>query len=167
MRASMEKERDEMRAQYLDKIKQLEQEITRLKSNKRRARKSRSYNAREFKDYLRPSGKTRRPPYADDATSGKHTRVIHKTVDIRYCPKCGDPLSESATKYYRTSEDSLDCVWTKTEWTVMRRNCKTCSRPRSASLDGVITGEHFGAVVIAQVYVMRCLTISYEKIARI
>ena len=54
---------DEIRRQA-DEIKELKQEIERMKAaGGRRTRRSRSYNAREFKDYPRPEeySKRRRP----------------------------------------------------------------------------------------------------------
>ena len=165
----MEKEKDTIIAQQSDRIKQLEQEIAQLKSTGRRARKSRSYNTRDLKDYPRPQDTAgRRPAHAGDAVGrDAGVRVIRRTADIRCCPTCGGPLSESAAGYGRTSEDALDGAWFKTEWTVMRRYCKRCGRQYSASPDGVLPGEHFGVVVMAQVFAMRCLAIPHEKIARI
>ena len=92
--AQMEKEKDTIIAQQSDRIKQLEQEIAQLKSTGRHARKSRSYNTRDLKDYPRPPDTAnRRPAHAGDAVGrDAGVRVIRRTADIRCCPMRGAAL---------------------------------------------------------------------------
>ena len=147
--------------------KQLRQEIERLKAaGGRRSRKSRSYNAREFKGYPRPENysKRRRPADTGD-NAGAY--AIQGTARLEYCPGCGGRLPESGATYGRTTEDAIGGRWTKTEWDVARRYCKKCARQYSAVPDGVLPGEHFGVNVMSQVCCMRCLAIPHEKIAKI
>ena len=153
--------------QIVEENKRLRQEIERLKSTGgRRSRKSRSYNAREFKGYPRPENysKRRRPA---DAGSNAGAYTIQKTARLEYCPGCGGRLPESGATYGRTTEDAINGRWTKTEWNVARRYCKKCARQYSAVPDGVLPGGHFGVNIMSQVCCMRCLAIPHEKIAKI
>ena len=66
-----------------EEIEQLKQEIERLKAaGGRRTRRSRSYNAREFKDYPRPEehSKRRRPPDTGINESMTHTGLVQKSA---------------------------------------------------------------------------------------
>ena len=158
---------DEIKRQA-DEIKELKQEIERLKAaGGRRTRRSRSYNAREFKDYPRPEGysKRRRPP--DTGINESMTHTIQKTVTLTYCPECGGRMPESDVGYDRTTEDAINGRWTRTKWRVIRHYCKVCDCQYSASPEGVLPGEHFGINVMSQVSCMRCLAIPHEKIGKI
>lgn len=165
----MAKKKDGIIDRQSEEIKQLKKENEQLKKEikklaSKRSRASRSYNARKFKDYPRPAASKRQRPedvdYAD-----MHT--IRKTADLKRCPECGEPLSESAVSYDRTTEDAIDGRWIRVEWEVIRRYCKKCGRQYSAAPDGVLPGEHFGVTVMSQACVMRCLAIPHEKIGRI
>ena len=95
------------------------------------------------------------------------THTIQETVTLKYCPECGERMPESDVSYDRTTEDSIDGRWTRTNWKVKRHYCRVCDCQYSASPEGVLPGEHFGINVMSQVSCMRCLAIPHEKIGKI
>ena len=169
-------QKDEVIAQQADLIKQLKQEVARLSGSPRAATPSeeeskgyndenkRSYNTREFKGYPHEPSVTRPRP---DPDTIPEFHTIKKCATIAFCPTCGDPLASTATTYDRESEDSASGQWVKTLWCIERRYCKTCKNLKTADCEGVLAGEHFGVVIMSQVYCMRCFVIPYEKIQKV
>ncbi|MYB46913.1 MAG: hypothetical protein F4202_03260 [Cenarchaeum sp. SB0677_bin_16] len=45
-------------------------------------------------------------------------------VDLTFCPTCGSALLNPTGSYTRKTENVADGLWTKTEWTIMRRYCE-------------------------------------------
>ena len=160
---AMTGEKNRVIDQQAEEIKQLKQEIASLKAAGRRSRRSRSYNARKFKDYPRPEDRSRRRRPEDIGRDGACARTISAAADIKYCPVHGTPLSESGVKTGRT----VDGAWTTIKWDVARRYCTACGRQHSAAPEGVLPGEHFGTNIMSQACCMRCLAIPHEKIQRI
>ena len=177
--SQMEAEKDAIIAQQEDKITQQEDKITQLEKEVARLSASlqafespqekngyndentRSYNTREFKGYPHESSVARPRPNPEAIFDYK---VVKKRAVILFCPTCGEPLADTATTYDRTSEDATLGQWVKTHWCVERRYCKSCRGLKTAAREGVLAGEHFGVVVMSQVYCMRCFVIPYEKI---
>ncbi|MYG32626.1 MAG: hypothetical protein F4202_01280 [Cenarchaeum sp. SB0677_bin_16] len=94
----------DMITQQADRIKQLEGEVTQMKSRGRRSSGSRSYNMRQYKDYPHQPSKRSRP---DNLDSCKFY-TTQQTVDIKFCPTCGERLADKASTRTRESEDVID-----------------------------------------------------------
>lgn len=135
---------------------QSEEESARTKPYGRRGKR----HQRRYKDYQHQDSlrvKTDNPDL-------DKFRTIRQTVDIKFCPTCSKPLADRHNEYTRKSEDVLDGRWTITEWTINRRYCKHCRRQYATAIPGVLRDGHFGTTIMAQIFVMRSLAISYEKI---
>ncbi|MXX21068.1 MAG: IS66 family transposase [Cenarchaeum sp. SB0661_bin_35] len=156
-------QKDDVIAQLQDRIKQLEKEVTQTKSRGHHSKKSRSYNTRKYKDY--PHQRTPRDRPGNFDSHQFHT--IQQVADIAFCPICGKQLADTANIHTRKSEDVLDGRWTVTQWKIRRRYCKHCHRQYSATIPGVLYNGHFGTTIMAQIFAMRYLAISFEKIQTI
>lgn len=156
-------QKDDTIAQLQDRIKQLEEEVTQTKSRRYGGKKSRTYNTRKYKDYPHQHTPRNRP---DNSDSYKF-HMIQQVADIAFCPTCGKQLADTAVSHTRKSEDVLDGRWTVTQWKIRRRYCKHCNRQHSATIPGVLYNGHFGTTITAQIFAMRCLAISFEKIQTI
>ena len=154
------KQLEEKVRQLEEKVEQQAKEIMELKKKKHRSRKSRSYNVRKFKGYPRPEN--RRTAQKTGKTDMPVTRTM--TADQRFCPHCGLELSEPTEEYTRMVEDMIEGRWHNTKWTVLRRYCKSCRKQCTAKIPGLLPKEHFGTTISAQVAIMRCIGISFEKI---
>ena len=166
--AEENKQQAEKIKQQDEEIKQLKQKIEDLTSDTgNRPSSIRSYNVREFKDYPRHTGSTKRRRRVDvDNDTGAYV-VQQMEKDIKYCPECGELLAKSYTEHKRTVEDIIDGKWTKTKWNMMRRNCKKCNSYKMATSNGVLSGERFETITMSQVFVMRMLVMPYEKIQKL
>ena len=58
----------------------------------------------------------------------------------------------------------MDGRWTETQWTVVKRYCKICTKKITATVPGVLSNEHYGTHIVAIAAFLRCLCLSYEKI---
>ena len=150
-------ENNKMRAH----IDELTKTIEELKKKKNRSKNARSYNTREFKGYPHVQKPRTTPKYAQ-----QDHPTVSRTLDSRFCPKCGNSLAESSHSYPRCGETIVDGRWTKVNMTILGRYCKKCRVVQYAQPDDFMTKEHFGIDIMAQVSAMRHLTISYGKIQK-
>ncbi len=124
----------------------------------RKRSNSRSYNVRKFKDYPHPER-------AAPKETPKSKAVLRTCdADIKFCPECSKKLSDWSEEYARISEDMMDCRWTKTQWNITRRYCRSCKKRCTAAVPGVLPNEHYGTHIIAIAAFLYCMCLSYEKI---
>ena len=121
----------------------------------------RSYNVRNLNGYPRPESA------APKKTPKTNAVARACTADAVFCPKCSKRLSDWSEEYTRISEDLVENKWTKTQWTVTKRYCKSCKKKITATVPGVLPGELYGTNVMAIAAFLRCLCLSYEKIQNI
>ena len=130
------------------------------KTRKRGGGSSRGYNVRKYKECPHQHTKKSKPNYTDLYKFP----TVQKVVDLTFCPTCGSALSNPTGSYTRKTEDVTDGRWTRTEWTIMRRYCKSCCKQHSARPLDVLSEGLFGTTIMSQVFIMRSLAIPYEKI---
>ena len=121
----------------------------------------RSYNTREFKEYPHVQKPSTTPKY-----SQQNHQTASKTLDSRFCPKCGNKLAESSHSYPRCGQTMVDGRWTKVNMIIQGRYCKKCRVVQYAQPADFMPKEHFGIDIMTQVSAMRHLTISYGKIQK-
>ena len=156
--ADVIKQQAETIKQQNELIKKLEDEILQLKTTRHTSKRSKSYNVRTFKEYPRPRKTTKKHNH----NTMPVTR--HETVDISYCPTCGNPLSDITDTRTRNVEDVIDGKWQNTIWTLNRRYCKSCDKQHNYKIPGLLRYEHFGTTIMAQIAVMRSLGISFANL---
>ncbi len=120
---------------------------------------SRGYNVRKFHDFPHPE-----KPAPKRKLKTKHAATCTATADAKFCPGCGDKLSDWSEAYPKESEDLIDGRWTKTDWNVIRRYCKSCKKRQTAPVPGVLPREHYGTRIIGIIAFLRCMCISFERI---
>ena len=160
-------------------VQDLTAEIKQLKKNRKRSGGStRSYNNNKRKraeddtattteyDDIRRKAWTGASSKLSYTTDGK-LRKVAAVVDIKTCYACGNKLSNSHTEYPRETRDTANGRWTETGWTVRRRYCRKCDIYCSADPPGTLPNEKLGVNAIAQISIMRCMGITYDKIAQL
>ena len=153
---------EERNQQSEERIRQLEEENhtlqEELEKRKRKPKADRSYNTREFKDY--PHERTKQKPnqYGESSPA---TPDRHHTVDQKYCPSCGNHLSEPTEVRRRTVGDAIDGKWQHTEYVIKRRYCKSCEKQYTPGIPGVLPDEQCGIHIMAKMGIMRSLGVSY------
>ena len=120
---------------------------------------SRGYNVRKFHDFPHPE-----KPAPKRKLKTIHAATCTATADARFCPGCGDKLSYWSEAYSKESEDLIDGKWTKTDWDVVRRYCKSCNKRQTAPVPGVLPGMHYGTRIIGIIAFLRCMCLSFERI---
>lgn len=151
-------ENDQLRS----KIDELTKTIEELKNKRGRSKKARSYNSRKFKGYPHEETKKAPPEYARQSHA-----TVHEIVDHKFCPICGDPLSEYSSSYPRTGESIVDGRWANIDMKIVGRYCRKCACMQYAQPENFLPNEHFGIDMMARISTMRHLTISYGKIQKI
>ena len=152
-------ENDQLRS----KIDELTKTIEELKNKRgRTTKKARSYNSRKFKGYPHEETKKAPPKYARQSHA-----TVHETVDHKFCPICGDLLSEYSSSYPRTGESIVDGRWANIDMKIVGRYCRKCACMQYAQPENFLPNEHFGIDMMARISTMRHLTISYGKIQKI
>ena len=112
----------------------------------------RSYNTREFKEYPHVQKPSTTPKY-----SQQNHQTASKTLDSRFCPKCGNKLAESSHSYPRCGQTMVDGRWTKVNMIIQGRYCKKCRVVQYAQPADFIPKEHFGIDIMIQISAMRHL----------
>ncbi len=133
-----------------------------MKKKKGRSKNVRSYNTREFKGYPHVQKPSTTPKYAQ-----QNHPTVSRTLDSKFCTKCGSKLVKSSHNYPRCGETIVDGRWTNVDMTIQGRYCKKCRAVQYAQPAEFMPKEHFDIDIMAQVSTMRHLTISYGKIQKI
>ncbi len=125
---------------------------------------ARSINARsgtKKKRYRKPG---RKVGHRGESRKGPAHIDCKVEVNQAECSTCGDTLSDPTDWYTRTVEDIIPAKVVITQYTVIRRYCRTCKKQVSAMVPYALPNEHFGLRLMLLVVALKLLGLSYEKI---